>query len=76
MYMLVITGVHEAGWCTYGYQYATPEAWEGSGNYRSLGYSRPLCIWSMQCVLERIHRTAASPAPVPAAAGIPPPTVV
>ena len=31
----------------FGYSYATPEAWDGKGDFRSLGYMRPLCIWSM-----------------------------
>ena len=40
-------GVHDAGWRRFGYAFATPEAWEASGHYRSLGYSRPLAIWAM-----------------------------
>lgn len=46
-------GIHDAGWCEYGYQYATPEAWEAGGQYRSLGYMRPLCVWSMQWAREQ-----------------------
>ena len=41
-------GVHDAGWQRLGYWFATPEAWVANGNYRSLGYMRPLCIWGMQ----------------------------
>jgi hypothetical protein len=37
----------------YGYWFATPEAWELSGNFRSLGYMRPLSIWAMQFALEQ-----------------------
>ena len=48
-------GIHEQGWRTYGYQYATPEAWESSGNYRSLGYSRPLCIWAIQLAMDELY---------------------
>ena len=40
-------GIREAGWDRFGYSFATPEAWDGAGAYRSLGYMRPLCIWSM-----------------------------
>lgn len=40
-------GIHDAGWQRYGYWFATPEGWETSGNYRSLGYMRPLAIWAM-----------------------------
>lgn len=41
-------GVHDGGWQQFGYWFATPEAWESNGNYRSLGYMRPLAIWAMQ----------------------------
>jgi non-lysosomal glucosylceramidase len=46
-------GIHDGGWQKYGYWFATPEAWEASGRYRSLGYMRPLCIWSMQYSFEQ-----------------------
>lgn len=41
-------GIHDGGWQRFGYWFATPEGWETNGNYRSLGYMRPLAIWSMQ----------------------------
>lgn len=41
-------GIHDAGWQKLGYWFATPEAWGPTGNYRSLGYMRPLSIWAMQ----------------------------
>ena len=41
-------GIHDAGWQRFGYWFATPEAWTASGDYRSLGYMRPLAIWAMQ----------------------------
>ena len=41
-------GIHDAGWGELGYWFATPEAWDVRGNYRSLGYMRPLCIWAME----------------------------
>lgn len=41
-------GIHDAGWQEFGYWFATPEGWERSGNYRSLGYMRALGIWAMQ----------------------------
>eukprot|EP01051_Picozoa_sp_SAG22_P012708 SAG22_NODE_1346_length_4674_cov_2.003934_6_plen_410_part_00 len=44
-------GVHNA-WERYGYFFQTPEAWDEKGNYRSLAYMRPLCIWSMQWALN------------------------
>jgi non-lysosomal glucosylceramidase len=46
-------GIHDAGWVDFGYWFATPEAWERSGNYRSLGYMRPLSIWAIQYAKER-----------------------
>ena len=45
---LTAQGVHDAGWGEFGYWFATPEAWDAQGNYRSLGYMRPLCVWAMQ----------------------------
>ena len=40
-------GIHDNGWKTLGYSFATPEAWDLKGDFRSLGYMRPLSIWSM-----------------------------
>jgi hypothetical protein len=48
-----IRGVHDASWNELGYWFQTPEAWEASGNYRSLGYMRPLSIWGLQWALEQ-----------------------
>jgi non-lysosomal glucosylceramidase len=45
-------GIHDGGWQEFGYWFATPEAWERSGNYRSLGYMRALGIWAMQFAKE------------------------
>jgi len=52
MAMMTAQGIHDGGWQEFGYWFATPEAWEQSGNYRSLGYMRPLSIWSIQFALE------------------------
>ena len=49
-------GVHDAGWTSFGYWFATPEAWEASGNFRSLGYMRPLAVWAMQHALTTSTR--------------------
>jgi hypothetical protein len=46
-------GIHDAGWQKFGYWFATPEAWEVNGHYRSLGYMRALSIWSMQYAREQ-----------------------
>lgn len=37
-----------------GYWFATPEAWDERGNYRSLAYMRPLCIWAMQWAWQKL----------------------
>lgn len=47
--------MHNSNHANFGYYFATPEAWEFNGNYRSLGYSRPLCIWSMQYALDLLE---------------------
>jgi len=36
-----------------GMNFETPEALYGEKRYRSIGYMRPLSIWSMQVALER-----------------------
>lgn len=51
-------GIHDAGWGDFGYWFATPEAWERNGNYRSLGYMRPLCIWAIQFARESTQKEA------------------
>ncbi|KAK3037731.1 hypothetical protein RJ639_031102 [Escallonia herrerae] len=49
------SGVHEAAWSTkgYGYSFQTPEGWDLAGQYRALGYMRPLAIWAMQWALSQ-----------------------
>ena len=47
-----VRGVWLSGWQELGYWYATPEAWEVGGNYRSLGYMRPLSVWAMHWALK------------------------
>ena len=37
-----------------GYWFATPEAWDEGGNYRSLAYMRPLCIWAVQWAWQKL----------------------
>jgi non-lysosomal glucosylceramidase len=53
MAMNTARGIHDAGWQRFGYWFATPEGWEKNGNYRSLGYKRPLSIWAMQFAVEQ-----------------------
>lgn len=55
-------GIHDGGWQKFGYWFATPEGWESNGNYRSLGYMRALCIWSMQYAVHDCEpRTSSHP---------------
>ena len=42
-----------------GFWFQTPEAYDETGAYRSLGYMRPLSIWSMQLALEQ-HKAKAT----------------
>lgn len=42
-----IRGIWQSGWKDFGYWFATPEAWELNGNYRSIGYMRPLSVWAL-----------------------------
>lgn len=51
-------GIHDSGWRDFGYWFATPEAWESNGNYRSLGYMRALAIWGIQYAVEHKDKTA------------------
>jgi non-lysosomal glucosylceramidase len=39
-----------------GFWFQTPEAYNDDGSYRSLGYMRPLSIWSMQLAHENNNR--------------------
>jgi len=48
-------GAYNVNYLRYGLQFQVPEAMPSEGIYRSLGYMRPLCIWSMQHALERYH---------------------
>lgn len=45
-------GVVDTIYSRKGYWFATPEAWDRQGNYRSLAYMRPQCIWAIQWALE------------------------
>ncbi|KAL9390761.1 hypothetical protein Peur_014681 [Populus x canadensis] len=54
------SGVYEAAWAEQGlgYSFQTPEGWNTNGQYRSLGYMRPLAIWAMQWTLSspKLHK--------------------
>ena len=42
--------------------FQTPEAIVANGNFRSLGYMRPLSIWAMQWALEKRNKPPVTPA--------------
>ena len=52
----MVEGLYRAMTERVGLAFETPEAMYGRRNYRSLGYMRPLSIWSMQCAIERRRR--------------------
>jgi non-lysosomal glucosylceramidase len=41
-----------------GFWFQTPEAWDYSGDYRALGYMRPLAIWAMWWTWDRERKAA------------------
>jgi non-lysosomal glucosylceramidase len=46
-------GVYHMAYDELGYAFQTPEAWDGTGNQRALGYARPLAIWAMLWAWQR-----------------------
>ncbi|XP_060068872.1 non-lysosomal glucosylceramidase-like [Ylistrum balloti] len=48
-------GAYHVCWEWYGLAFQTPEAYMMDKHYRSLGYMRPLAIWSMQWALEKFQ---------------------
>ncbi|KAK7116158.1 non-lysosomal glucosylceramidase-like isoform X2 [Littorina saxatilis] len=48
-------GSYHVCWEWLGLHFQTPEAYTTDHSYRSLGYMRPLAIWSMQWALERFQ---------------------
>lgn len=62
---MLYEGMYDEAWATakgaatmtyrdLGLWFATPEAWNSMGDYRSLAYMRPLAIWAIQWAWERI----------------------
>ena len=45
-------GAYYVCWERYGLAFQSPEAYMDDRRYRSLGYMRPLCIWSIQHAIE------------------------
>ena len=46
-------GIYRTCFEKLGLGFQTPEAFLANGNFRSLGYMRPLSIWGMQHALEK-----------------------
>jgi non-lysosomal glucosylceramidase len=64
--LMIYEGMHEKAWKTLegmynhlynelGLAFQTPEALMKPNVYRSLGYMRPLCIWSVQYALDQFN---------------------
>jgi non-lysosomal glucosylceramidase len=51
--MKTVEGLYHAMTERIGLAFETPEAMYAKNNYRSIGYMRPLSIWSMQTAIER-----------------------
>ena len=47
-----LKGMYDLLYNRLGLAFQTPEALVGSKRYRSLGYMRALCLWSVQHALE------------------------
>eukprot|EP00123_Amoebidium_parasiticum_P015949 comp23214_c0_seq2/m.37800 comp23214_c0_seq2/g.37800 ORF comp23214_c0_seq2/g.37800 comp23214_c0_seq2/m.37800 type:complete len:542 (-) comp23214_c0_seq2:120-1745(-) len=56
-------GVYKFVWEVEGMAYQTPEGYYPEGNYRSLGYMRPLSIWSIQHAWRQAKGRKAPPPP-------------
>ena len=41
-------GIYHVTYESKGYWFRTPEAWDGTGNYRASMYMRPAAIWGME----------------------------
>lgn len=51
-----LTGVYDLIYNRMGLAFQTPEAVMKPNIYRSLGYMRPLCIWSIQYALDNLAK--------------------
>ncbi len=52
-----LNGMYDLLYNKLGLAFQTPEAMRPS-SYRSLGYMRPLCIWSVQYALEESSKVS------------------
>ncbi|XP_073242353.1 non-lysosomal glucosylceramidase-like isoform X1 [Porites lutea] len=56
------SGIYNTCFERLGMGFQTPEAIVANGNFRSLGYMRPLSIWAMQWALEKRNKPPVTPA--------------
>jgi len=49
-----IEGMYNLLYNQLGLAFQTPEALQKASTYRSLGYMRPLCLWSIQYALDNM----------------------
>jgi non-lysosomal glucosylceramidase len=49
-----LEGMYDLIYNNYGMAFQTPEALTKANTYRSLGYMRPLCIWSIQYSIDNL----------------------
>ena len=49
-----LEGMYDLIYNSYGMAFQTPEALAKPNTYRSLGYMRPLCIWSIQYSIDNL----------------------
>jgi non-lysosomal glucosylceramidase len=49
-------GIYTCSYELRGYWFQTPEAWNTNGDFRSLGYMRPLSVWAIQWEIDRNKR--------------------
>ncbi len=54
----IVEGMYKLLYDKLGLAFQTPEALFGSNVYRSLGYMRPLSVWSIQYALNSKTRNA------------------
>ena len=55
-------GIYHVTYETKGYWFRTPEAWDGTGNYRASMYMRPAAIWGMEMMAGNGGRVEAAKA--------------
>eukprot|EP01060_Flectonema_neradi_P000082 TRINITY_DN10069_c0_g1_i1.p1 TRINITY_DN10069_c0_g1~~TRINITY_DN10069_c0_g1_i1.p1 ORF type:complete len:856 (+),score=82.28 TRINITY_DN10069_c0_g1_i1:69-2636(+) len=50
--IVTMKGLYDSIYSDFGFWFNTPEAWLHDGSFRSVGYMRPLCAWSIPWALQ------------------------